>query len=530
MSLRDNELARRVEGSIELRPQPLRARWSFNELLTSDGHELRASFTCSARVLPDATERKMLEEVLLGSRYALTDDDLSAHFEPSLVSVAARVAEKHTAADWSGEQFKPELIQELRTAADAVAFGCGVELLPPFQVEVQSPSYQRQRLRTMQQSLAEQQTAGRMEHAQRATELLKQFQSIRAAAPELTPGRVLDQISPADRGAVLQTLLLAAAKQGHAEHLWAVAGPYLVRLDCSAGGPPRPQLFPLPPTLGPLRSVSAVDLDGKRKLAIGARSGFMLVDPQNPTDPRIYTDSGVESPLGFNQVVYCDSRNSFVASHGDRGIVVWGQDQTDAPQAALRPSRFLAPEPMPTSDSSSSHTAGPRNLCALDGSRLVFNAGAKLFVTDLEKIEPLPSQSNAEIAAVLTDERQLLIVHEDGTLCGLDRASRAVQCLSRRAMRVRSAGALPWLGTQRLLLAGEDGPVACIGFDDPLVSEYQSVHRGLRVVTGSSDLVAAISADRQRLLLWQSWDGRQPLTEIYLTGLTRHRIADIEFG
>lgn len=529
MPVRDNELARRHEGTLELRPQPLRVRWSFNELLTSDGHELRLAFTCSARVLPDPTERKMFEEVLLGSRYALTEDDLANYFERGLNPVAATVSEKHTAAEWLGEQFTPELTQALRSAADAIAFGCGIELLPPFQVELQSPTYQRQRLRAMQQSLAEQQTAGQIEHVQRAAELLKQFQSIHAAAPELSPGKVLGQISAADRGAVLQTLLLAGAKQAQAERLWAVAGPYLVRIDLG-GGPPRPQLFPLPPTLGPLRSVSCIAIDGKQRLAVGARAGFMLIDPQNPSDPRLYSDSGVESPLGFNQIVWWPQRGSFVASHGDRGIVRWEREQTDSPAAALRPSRFIGPEPMLTSDSGSTHTAGPRNVQLLDEQTLLFNAGAKLFATDLEHVQQIPSLSNSEIITIVPDERQLLIVHEDGTLCSLDRASRSTACLSRRGTRVRSAGALPWLGTQRLLLAADDGPITCLGLDDPLITEYQSVHRGLRVVTGSSDLVAGISADRQRLLLWQSWDGRQPLTEVYLTGMTRHRIADIEFA
>lgn len=528
MPLRDNELARRHEGTLELRPQPMRVRWSFNELLASDGHELRISFICSVRALSDPTERKMLEEVLLGSRQALTDDDLAAHFERALAPAAAKVAEKHTAAEWAGEGLAEELTKALRSAADAIAFGCGVELLPPFQIEVQSPTYQRQRLRTMQQTLAEQETAGQMEHVSRAAELLKQFQSIRVAAPDLSPGRVLGQISPSDRGAVLQTLLLAASKQGRAEQLWAVAGPYLVRIEMDSG-PARPRLFPLPPTLGPLRSVSSLEIEGTRRLAAGARSGFMLIDPENPAEPQLYSDTGVESPLGFNQIIDW-GRKGFVASHGDRGIVLWARDRSDAPAATLRPSRFLGPEPMLTSDSGSTHTAGPRNLRPIDENTLIFSAGAKLFATDLEQVQPIPSQSNSEIIAVLPDERQMLIVHEDGTLCGFDRQSRAVTCLSRRGNRVRAAGALPWLGSQRLLLAADDGPIACVGFDDPLVTEYQSVHRGMRVVSGSSDLVAGVSADRQRLLLWQTWDGRQPLTEVYLTGMTRHRIADIEFA
>lgn len=529
MSLRDNELARRQEGRLELRPQPIRVRWSFNGLVTSDGHELHASFTCSARVLTDPAERRMFEEVLLTSRYALSDEDLARHFDPALRTAAGRSAEKHSAAEWIGGQYRDEMVEALRLAAAPVAFGCGVELLPPFLIDFQSPTFQKQRLRSMQQSLAEQQTAGQMEHVHRAAELLKEFQSIRESAPELSPSRVLQQISPADRGAVLQTLLLASAKQRQAERLWAVAGPYLVRIDLQ-GGPARPQLFPLPPGLGPLRSISAADVDGKRVLLVGARTGFMLVDPDAPAEPRLYSDRGVESPLGFNSVVYWGPGYGFAASHGDAGVVQWDSEQPDSPRASLRPDRFLVGEPMITSDSGSTHTAGPRNLRVLDQRTLAFNAGGKLFATDLDRATPLPTESPADIIALLPDERQLIVVHEDGTVCGLDRSSKAVSCISRRGARVRAAGALPWLGTSRLLLAGEDGPVDCVGFDDPLVSEYQSPHKGMRVLAGSTDLVAAVSADRQRLILWQSWDGRQPLTEVYLTGLTRHRIADIEFG
>jgi hypothetical protein len=185
---------------------------------------------------------------------------------------------------------------------------------------------------------------------------------------------------------------------------------------------------------------------------------------------------------------------------------------------------------MITSDSGSTHPAGPRNLQVLDENSLLFNAGSKLFVTDLERATPLSTESNAEIIAIVRDERQLIIVHEDGTVSGLDPISRAVTLIARRGSRVRSAGALPWMGSTRLLLTGDDGPVNCVGFDDQLVTEYQSQHHGMRVIAGSTDLIAGVSADRQRLILWQSWDGRQPLTELYLTGVTRHRIADIAFG
>src|SRR3989442_7467717 len=89
-----------------------------------------------------------------------------------------------------------EIVDSLRNAGTKVAFSCGLELLPPFDLDVQSPSLERQRIESMQRTLAEQRTTGQLEHFQRATELLKQFESIRQAAPQLSPGEVLRQLGP----------------------------------------------------------------------------------------------------------------------------------------------------------------------------------------------------------------------------------------------------------------------------------------------------------------------------------------------
>src|SRR6185437_5045011 len=192
----------------------------------------------------------------------------------------------------------------LHTTAARVAFDCGIEILPPFTLDLHSPSYQQQVLKARQQALTEKHTAEQVQHVQRATEMLKQFRSIRDAAPELSPGRVLEQINAVDRGAMLQTLLLASAKENQEGELWVVAGPYLVRIE-RAEGAVRPQLHPLPPDLGPLRSVQPGMIDGKRRLLVGARGGFMSVDPRNPADAQIFKDNPpTESALGFNRVVY----------------------------------------------------------------------------------------------------------------------------------------------------------------------------------------------------------------------------------
>lgn len=531
MSLRDNELARRQDGRVELRPRPLRIKWNLSDLTASDGHELRGVFTCSVRALPDATERRMLEEVLLGSRYALSDEDVSRHFEGSIRSAAGKAATRHTAPQWLADNSTAEMVEAIRSAAAALAFDCGIELLPPFSLDLQSPTYRQEQLRATQQALAEKQAAEQIEHVHRAGELLKQFQSIRDAAPDLSPGRVLEQISPADRGAVLQTLLLASAKRQGADQLWAVAGPYLISINL-ADGAPIPRLNPLPPALGPLRSVQPADVDGKRMLLVGARNGFMAVDPAKPSEPRLFTDEPNASLLGFNRVLFWSDRQGFVASHGDAGIVRWQLDHPDAPAATLRLEKLgLRQAPPATgSDAAALSGGGPRNLQVIDESSLVFSVGPRIYLTNFQEVVTVPTTSSTDITAILPQDRQLIVIHEDGTICTLPRGSRELTCLLRRSNRVRSAGSLPWLGSSRVLLADDQGPLECIGFDDQLVTQYQSPHRGLRAVAGSTDLVAAISSDRQRLIVWRSWDGRQPLTEIYLTGLTRHRIADVDFG
>ncbi|HEY8666312.1 MAG TPA: hypothetical protein VIL86_06590, partial [Tepidisphaeraceae bacterium] len=59
--------------------------------------------------------------------------------------------------------------------------------------------------------------------------------------------------------------------------------------------------------------------------------------------------------------------------------------------------------------------------------------------------------------------------------------------------------------------------------------QYNSAYRSLRLVAGAADRVAAISSDRQRLIVWNAWDGSKPAAEFYLAGLARHRIADVDF-
>src|SRR5215217_488430 len=102
MPMLENELARRQPNGngLELRPQPVRVQWAFDDLITADSNDLRCTFACSVRALPDATERRMLEEVLLGPRTALRAEHVVSHFTPTLRAAAADAARAKGAAAW----------------------------------------------------------------------------------------------------------------------------------------------------------------------------------------------------------------------------------------------------------------------------------------------------------------------------------------------------------------------------------------------------------------------------------------------
>ena len=133
-----------------------------------------------------------------------------------------------------------------------------------------------------------------------------------------------------------------------------------------------------------------------------------------------------------------------------------------------------------------------------------------------------------EVIAILPEPTRLLIVRHDGSIDLLERATRQITASIRGAGKTSAAAALPWLGSVRLLLAADDGPIDCVGLEDSHVTRYTSRQSELRVVTASTDQIAAISSDRQRLIIWHPWEAT-PAAELHITAALRHRLADIEF-
>jgi hypothetical protein len=339
---------------------------------------------------------------------------------------------------------------------------------------------------------------------------------MREAEPGLSPGKILEHISPADRGSMLQTLLLSSGESDK-RMLWAVSGESLVRIDPRAA-PPATQIIPLPTSLGPLRSVRPAEVDGTPRLLIGARGGIIVVHPDG-SEPQMYALPQLQSQLGFNSAAIV--RGTLWATHAEAGIVGWRLGEGAAPAHHV-------PVTSPTPD------AGPRHLVPLDDGQLLFSRGGMLNVLKAcdAVITEVDSEraSAAPVVAIIPSASALFIVRSDGVIERRDLASLRIIDHSRPASAASAAAALPWFGSVRLLLATADGPILCVGTEDTLVTHYSSAHRAFKDVTASSDCVAALSGDRQRIVIWQSWDGAKPAAEIHLAGMTRHRVGDLCFS
>jgi hypothetical protein len=517
MALSGIEIARRDNGRIIIRPGGVRVRWELPDLTSSDGHSVRGVFRAAVRALDEPAERKMLEEVFLTGDSAVTSAEVVRYFSSALESLARRQVGTGDAQTILSDAGKSLLLSKLGEAARSVAFGCGLELLAPFELDLDSPT-----LRQAQQE--HRRAASQSQRLTQAASLFKQFQEIRQSAPDLPAEKIMQRMGladPAEQTDLLRSLLLSAARQTQPSPLWAVAGPHLIRIepaDLESGTPPVVKIFTPPSLLGPFRSVQRAQIDGKVMLLLGARSGVLLIDPQSPEQAILFADPGVTSSLGFNAAAI--SGNKIWATHGEAGLVGWDMENPTAPLTAIRPA-IVQEAPL-----------SPRNLCRLSDERLIFSSDHRLFeLTEDRAARQVDGILNAPILAIVAQSGEnLLIIHEDGELCRRDARTLAIASRTRRSGKLLAAGGLPWLGDVRLLLATEQGPVLCVGIEDELVTQYVSPHTGLRLTAASADRVAAVSGDRQRILLWPSWDGRKPPTEIHIGALAKHRVADVEFA
>ncbi|MFT3788105.1 MAG: hypothetical protein QM770_18360 [Tepidisphaeraceae bacterium] len=208
-----------------------------------------------------------------------------------------------------------------------------------------------------------------------------------------------------------------------------------------------------------------------------------------------------------------------MATHAQIGLAVWS---VDAPLE----------DPIETHRASDAQ-AGARAVMALDdGQRAVLAGGATAYIYDGSSVQPIAgSDDGATIVSVVhIDDTRFGLVREDGTIDlhdaqSLDRLDRI-----RRASRVTSAATIECLGAHRLLLAGDEGPVQMVGVDDEAITVLGSTITGWRDVAAENGRIAAVTGDRQRVILWNAWEPAKPVAEVHIAAIVRHRVADVAFG
>ena len=527
-----DELARSAAGRVVARPGAARARWAFADLPTADGHGATAAFAASLRLADSEGDRRVFAEQFLADREIATAADVRDHLAAALRAAAEPVAAGLTAEAFLTDAGRAALRDALATAARAAAFAVGVEVLAPLDVETDSPGLRRSR----EDARADAERSARL---RRAADTAAEFRALRENAPDLDPGALLERLDPADRPAVYAAA--AGESTDSAGLVYAVSGSLLLQLD-PADPDAAPRLIDLPPALGPARSVRP---DGTGRLLIGGRNGVAWLDPADPAAAVLYAMPNAGSDLGFNAAVHAG--DFLWATHSALGLVAWRIDQpANPPQQRTAPHDATPPRlaaPLAGRDLRAPRPAGGaakwiiarRDVDGrLDQSALAAASGEGLFALGPDRSLlpiPLPDADDGDPIIGLIPDRagNLAVARRDGGLLLLDRDLN-VAARRHHPGPLAAACGLPWAGSTRLLLATETGGLEAVGLHDSLVTAYHSPHRGLRALAADARTVAAVSPDRQRLLLWPAAGGRATAREIHVASLTRHRAADVAVG
>ncbi|MGA2496867.1 MAG: hypothetical protein ABSH20_03955 [Tepidisphaeraceae bacterium] len=547
------QLVVRTASGLAVRPEPVRISWVFDDLVASDGHKVRCTFTAALRALDRPAELQMLCESVMQGSASVTADMVKCQWTDPLRSSAAGAIKSRTGEDATADAGRSAVAATLTDALNRLAFGCGIEILPPCQVDTESPTLTRQRVEAMRQQAAQQRTASQLKQLEQAAALLSHFEHLRQASPQLSAGRILHQLAPAEQTDMLQSLLLASSQKQQTQSLWAVAGQMLLQIDPSAPAAP-PRSRPMPQDLGPIRSVNRCD-DGT--LLVGARSGVYVSGPsagagQSQAVPPVpspaksggahsmpdtasegtgstysahaiagaslqaYADPGMVSQMGFSHALRWGEE--LWACHSEAGIAGWKLDAPNKPHIALRPPQL--------------NGASPRNLAALDSGRLIFSSGPRLMMLlrqdgDHIRVSACGPDSPSEIIAVLHAGDAVVTALRSGEIeirqiDDLD----VVDCRTVAGM-ISAACLLPWLGEWRILLAEESGPVSCVGLTDTVVTRFSCSYRGLKALAAAADVVTGVTADRQRIIWWQTTTPAKLAGDTYIMPAAKHRAADV---
>lgn len=501
--MRDQPLAERIGEQLVIHPEARAVRWDLSDLVARDGHLLRIVFGARVRALGEPTERRMLTEAFLShSTTAVTVEHVRRQFEESIRAAARRLAAEEAAEALLAASRQPVIESALVKAAQAVAFASGIEIVPPYETSISSPTLAHQRLAELQRTQAEARLQRRRE--------VEAALAIGAPLEPLSPEAFVEHMAAA--------MDLAAAKAPRAT-LAAVSGQHLALLPLDNGVAAQLRLIPLDGDLGPLRSVRCIESE---RLLIGAQRGVILLDLAADA-PVHLRDPDLASELGFNDAVLW--RGQIWATHGDGGLVAWDPQQPAEPARIWRTDALRRQLHAPD--------ATPRHLLPVDDQRLAFAMGPTLCTIDADGNLLARATAGAAIVCLsihlTADGPRVLVIRADGG--GELRSPHLLDAaepwppIAPAPVAASSAclnHSLAWCATDEGLLTAR----ALHGGALRTIRQFTSTLRAPRRLAATPRYLAALAPDRQRIVLWQTPTSDPHLT-LHLTPHTRHRIADI---
>ena len=502
-----NEIARRDLRGIHFADEPLPVYLGPIAVSCDDQHDLRVALQLRVAIRVESVDRRAFTDLLMRQREVATTQDVASYLSPFLRGVVQDECAS-PAATLVAEAYRAGFLDRLRKALDAAAFDAGLIVLPPFRLEVSSPSLQAERQVQAERARAVQRADEQLAQVRHASDVMKEFASLRNAAPEARASSLLERIAPADRSSVLLATLAAGAAESAVETVVAVAGDSLLILGTDAT---QPKASTLPNSLGPLRSLRTCTIGGRQRLLIGARCGVWLTDPSNPTDSVAYQNRASQSMLGFNAAAI--DGEILYATHADAGLVSWHLDNGDTPIAVA--ARVES-------------AAGARQLQALGEGGVLFTVGNALEILQNGESFRVTGNSTHPIIAIINDGKEPLIVHADGVVSRFESSTRQLRMVATVSGSLSGAALLPWIGGSRLLVARDAGGIECIGLEDSVVHRYRSPYSGaVRAIAAGSAIVVALTNDRQRLMTWNPGEARDPNRDFHISSLVHHRLADV---
>jgi hypothetical protein len=520
MALLENEFARRDPQGIELRPTPARLAWRLDGLNSSDDHELRVRFVASAQVPDDPTDRRLFAETLLTKLGPLTLDTVSECFRAALTNTARDLLRERPVQHWIDPDSEKSLCETLARTAQRVGFSHGLQVLPPFTCEVRSPSFERSQRAAQQVALQTQTLA-------RATQLLQQFNALRSASPDQTAGQLLSHLSPTEQSEML-TAVLAGGQATSNQQLFAVSGTSLLKIDPRSNAPP--QILLVSDAIGPFRSISIAD----DCLLVGGQRGIVEVDPDSSQIRATYP-APVTSDFGFNAAIKLG--DVLYATHVEAGLLAWRENEPETLFRSFVPTpgeiRSTVGASIAYSNASirsGGGVSGPRYLVKANQGAAVFAVGASLHVLSDQSVRPLESTRTSDVIALLAMDSHILVVRKDGNCTHVDRETFEIEDTFSPPRDLRAAALLPWMSSQRLIVADNSGAVDCIGVEDSAVVRFHSPNMEMRMLAASEDRIAGVASDRQRVQIWTLTNPHAPAREVHIASLTRHRVAAIAFA